>query len=73
MKELWVFGSLRELGDGEEEGSMAEDAKVSGELLEALLDQHRMRHGSQSNVMHSSEKPNPQQDDHVQDDVKMDE
>jgi len=37
MKELWLFGPLRELGEGEEEGQMAEDAKKVGEKLDALF------------------------------------
>jgi len=37
MKELWLFGPLRELGEGEEEGQMAGDAKKVGEKLDALF------------------------------------
>jgi hypothetical protein len=43
LKEMWLVGRLRELGQGEEEGKIDEDAKMVGELVEkaiALRDAH---------------------------------
>jgi len=37
LKEMWLFGPLRGLGEGEEEGGMEDDAKKVGEMVEALL------------------------------------
>ena len=37
LKEMWLFGPLRDIGEGEGEGKMDDDAKKVGELVEALL------------------------------------
>ncbi|TAQ87710.1 hypothetical protein B7494_g3956 [Chlorociboria aeruginascens] len=37
LKEMWLFGPLRGIGDGEGEGSMTEDSKKVGELVNSLL------------------------------------
>ena len=37
MKELWLFGPLRGIGEGEGEGSMDVDAVKVGEMVERLL------------------------------------
>lgn len=37
LKELWLFGTLRGIGDGVGEGSMDDDSKKVGEMVEALL------------------------------------
>ncbi|KAE9367853.1 hypothetical protein N431DRAFT_429167 [Stipitochalara longipes BDJ] len=37
LKEMWLFGPLRGIGEGEGEGKMDEDAKKVGEMVEALL------------------------------------
>ena len=37
LKEMWLFGPLRSIGEGEGEGKMDEDAKKVGELIEALM------------------------------------
>ncbi|KAN0095309.1 Mediator complex, subunit Med22 [Hyaloscypha variabilis] len=37
LKEMWLFGPLRGIGEGESEGKMDEDAKKVGEMVEALL------------------------------------
>lgn len=39
LKELWLAGPLRELGEDEETGKMAEDAKKVGEMVNGLLKQ----------------------------------
>ena len=43
MKELWLFGSLRELGEGTDEGTMDGDSRVVGQMVESLLE--RVREG----------------------------
>ena len=37
LKEMWLFGPLRGIGEGEGEGRMDEDSKKVGEMVEALL------------------------------------
>jgi len=37
LKEMWLFGPLRGIGEGEGEGGMDEDSKKVGEMVEALL------------------------------------
>ncbi len=37
LKEMWLFGPLRGIGEGEGEGSMDENSKKVGEMIEALL------------------------------------
>jgi hypothetical protein len=37
LKELWLFGPLRGIGEGEGEGKMDEDSKVVGEMVEKLI------------------------------------
>ncbi|KAH8805616.1 mediator complex, subunit Med22 [Xylogone sp. PMI_703] len=37
LKEMWLFGPLREIGEGEGEGSMEEDSKKVGEMVNELL------------------------------------
>jgi len=37
LKEMWLFGPLREIGEGEGEGSMDEDSKKVGEMVRELL------------------------------------
>jgi Surfeit locus protein 5 subunit 22 of Mediator complex len=37
LKEMWLFGPLRGIGEGEGEGKMGEDSKKVGEMVEALL------------------------------------
>lgn len=37
MKEMWLFGALRKIGEGEEEGSMGVDAEVVGKLVGEIL------------------------------------
>ncbi|EHL01412.1 putative Mediator of RNA polymerase II transcription subunit 22 [Glarea lozoyensis 74030] len=37
MKELWLFGPLREIGEGEGEGKMDEDSVKVGEMVEQIL------------------------------------
>lgn len=34
---MWLFGPLREIGEGEGEGSMNEDSQIVGEMVEKLL------------------------------------
>jgi hypothetical protein len=36
LKELWLFGQLRDLGEGEGEGDIEENAKKVGEMVQAL-------------------------------------
>jgi hypothetical protein len=37
LKELWIFGPLRGIGEGEGEGAMEEDSKKVEELVAAQL------------------------------------
>ncbi|KAH8770374.1 surfeit locus protein 5 subunit 22 of mediator complex-domain-containing protein [Hyaloscypha sp. PMI_1271] len=37
LKEMWLFGPLRGIGEGEGEGKIDEDSKKVGEMVEALL------------------------------------
>jgi hypothetical protein len=37
LKEMWLFGPLRGIGEGEGEGKMDEDSKVVGEMVEKLI------------------------------------
>ena len=37
LKEMWLFGPLRGIGDGEGEGKMDEDSQKVGKMVEALL------------------------------------
>jgi hypothetical protein len=37
LKELWLFGPLRGIGEGEGEGKIDEDAAKVGEILEGKL------------------------------------
>jgi Surfeit locus protein 5 subunit 22 of Mediator complex len=37
LKEMWLFGPLRGIGEGEGEGKMDEDSRKVGEMVEALL------------------------------------
>ncbi|KAJ5054411.1 uncharacterized protein L3040_000685 [Drepanopeziza brunnea f. sp. 'multigermtubi'] len=39
LKELWLFGPLRGLEEGEEEGQMDEDSQKVGEMVEDMLKQ----------------------------------
>ncbi|PBP19794.1 hypothetical protein BUE80_DR009385 [Diplocarpon rosae] len=38
LKELWLFGPLREIKEGEGEGQMDEDSQRVGELVEGILE-----------------------------------
>lgn len=38
LKELWLFGPLRKIGEGEGEGSIDQDSVRVGELLEELIE-----------------------------------
>ncbi|RDW59692.1 hypothetical protein BP6252_12779 [Coleophoma cylindrospora] len=38
LKEMWLFGPLRDIGEGESEGTIDEDAKKVGEIVEKLLE-----------------------------------
>jgi len=37
LKEMWLAGPLREIGEDEEDDKMGEDAKVVGEMVNAIL------------------------------------
>jgi len=37
LKEMWLFGPLRGIGEGEGEDKMDKDSKSVGEMVEALL------------------------------------
>jgi hypothetical protein len=37
LKEMWLFGPMRGIGEGEGEGKIDEDSKTVGEMVEALL------------------------------------
>jgi len=37
LKEMWLFGPLRKIGEGEGEGGMGENVKKVGEMVEGLL------------------------------------
>ncbi|RQM06079.1 hypothetical protein DH86_00002396 [Scytalidium sp. 3C] len=37
LKEMWLFGALREIGEGEGEDAMDADSKKVGEMVEELL------------------------------------
>jgi len=43
LKEMWLFGPLRGLGEGEEDGKMGEDVRKVGEMVETLLNEHSGR------------------------------
>ncbi|APA15188.1 hypothetical protein sscle_14g099580 [Sclerotinia sclerotiorum 1980 UF-70] len=38
LKELWIFGALREIGEGEGDGEMEADSKKVAELIEKQLE-----------------------------------
>jgi hypothetical protein len=46
LKELWLFGTLRGVGDGVGDGSMDEDSRRVGEIVEALLKKQAESSGS---------------------------
>lgn len=48
LKEMWLFGALRKIGEGEEEGSMAEDSEKVLEMVQTLLKDARERGGRES-------------------------
>ncbi|PMD21051.1 hypothetical protein NA56DRAFT_645784 [Hyaloscypha hepaticicola] len=37
LKEMWLFGPLRGIGEGEGEGKIDEDSKKVGEMVDTLL------------------------------------
>jgi hypothetical protein len=37
LKELWLFGPLRDIGEGEGEGKMDEDSLKVGKIVEHIL------------------------------------
>jgi hypothetical protein len=37
LKELWLGGPLRDIGEGEGDGEIGEDSKKVGELVEGIL------------------------------------
>jgi len=37
LKEMWLFGPIRGLGEGQDETKIDEDAKKAGEMVQALL------------------------------------
>jgi hypothetical protein len=37
LKEMWLFGPLRGIGEGEGEGKMDDDSKKVGEMVDTLL------------------------------------
>lgn len=37
LKELWLGGPLRDIGEGEGDGQIGEDSKKVGELVEGIL------------------------------------
>jgi hypothetical protein len=37
LKEMWLFGPLRGIGEGEGEGTMDDDSRQVGEMVEAVL------------------------------------
>jgi hypothetical protein len=37
LKELWLAGPLREIGEDEEDNKMVEDAKKVGEMVDGVL------------------------------------
>ncbi|KAI1001898.1 hypothetical protein K3495_g6305 [Podosphaera aphanis] len=43
LKELWLFGPLRGIGEGEGEGKIDEDAVVVEELLEKLISKSKLK------------------------------
>jgi hypothetical protein len=48
LKEMWLFGALRKIGEGEEEGAMAEDSEKVLELVQKLLKDAREKGGTES-------------------------
>jgi hypothetical protein len=43
---LWLFGTLRGIGEGVGDGNMDEDSKKVGEMVEALLEKEAEGTGS---------------------------
>jgi hypothetical protein len=37
LKEMWLFGPLRGIGEGEGEGKMDEDSKQVGAIVDTIL------------------------------------
>jgi len=50
MKEMWLFGAMRKLGEGEEEGTMNEDSEKVMEMVQELLKAAREKDGAESRV-----------------------
>ena len=50
MKEMWLFGAMRKLGEGEEEGTMNEDSEKVMEMVQELLEAAREKDGAESRV-----------------------
>jgi hypothetical protein len=43
MKELWLFGPLRGLGEGEEGGTIDDDSKKVVEMVETMINERARR------------------------------
>lgn len=44
LKEMWLFGPLKGVGEGEDEGKIDEDSVRVGELLESLIPKLKTSH-----------------------------
>jgi len=47
---MWLFGAMRKLGEGEEEGTMNEDSEKVMEMVQELLKAAREKDGAESRV-----------------------
>lgn len=45
---MWLFGALRKLGEGEEEGSMNDDSEKVLEMVQGLMKAAREKDGAES-------------------------
>lgn len=50
LKEMWLFGALRKLGEGEEEGSMDDDSEQVMAMVQEILKAAREKDGAESVV-----------------------
>lgn len=53
---MWLFGALRKIGEGEEEGSMDEDSEKVMAMVQDILKAAREREGAESVVEESETK-----------------
>lgn len=53
---MWLFGALRKLGEGEEEGSMDDDSEQVMALVQEILKTAREKNGAESSVADSEVK-----------------